>query len=100
MAGLARNGVIGWWAAPVALLPMIAGPMAGGVAGAMVGSLVGAACCAPLVLIAVRLLRRTSPGVTAFETASRPRRSRETPLPARSGIRLDAGPHHFRLLVR
>ncbi|MEV6494832.1 hypothetical protein AB0M20_40355, partial [Actinoplanes sp. NPDC051633] len=48
MAGLARNGVIGWWAAPVALLPMIAGPMVGGFAGAVVGSLVGAACCAPL----------------------------------------------------
>lgn len=60
MAGLARNGVIGWWAAPVALLPMVAGPMAGGLLGAVGGSLIGALCCAPLVLVGLRLLRRTT----------------------------------------
>jgi hypothetical protein len=67
MAGLARNGVLGWWTAPVALLPMIAGPIVGGVAGTVAGSLVGAVCCAPLVLAGVRLLRRAAGTVTATE---------------------------------
>ncbi|MBG0565821.1 hypothetical protein [Actinoplanes aureus] len=61
MAGLARNGVIGWWAAPVALLPMIAGPIAGGLVAPVAGSVVGALCCAPLALVGLRLLRRTAP---------------------------------------
>ncbi|WP_328472094.1 hypothetical protein OHA21_08965 [Actinoplanes sp. NBC_00393] len=67
MAGLARNGVIGWWATPVALLPMIAGPMVGAMVAPAAGSIVGALCCAPLALIGVRLLRRTAPQVTAAE---------------------------------
>ncbi|MBM2615631.1 hypothetical protein JIG36_08650 [Actinoplanes sp. LDG1-06] len=67
MAGLARNGVIGWWATPVALLPMVAGPIAGGILGAAVGSVVGAVCCAPLAVVGIRLLRRTAADVTAAE---------------------------------
>lgn len=67
MAGLARNGVIGWWATPVVLLPMVLGPMVGGFAGPVVGSLVGALCCAPLALVGTRLLRRTTVAVTAAE---------------------------------
>ncbi|MGK5684248.1 hypothetical protein [Actinoplanes sp. URMC 104] len=67
MAGLARNGVIGWWATPVALLPMIAGPVAGSILGAAAGSVVGALCCAPFVLVGFRLLRRTAPDVAAAE---------------------------------
>ncbi|GIE93282.1 hypothetical protein [Paractinoplanes rishiriensis] len=70
MAGLARNGVIGWWAVPVALLPMVAGPIVGSFAGGVLGSLVGALCCAPLVLIGVRLLSRTTAGVTEAERAA------------------------------
>jgi hypothetical protein len=66
-AGLARNGVIGWWAAPVALLPMVGGPIIGSFAGTVVGGLAGAACCAPLVMVALRLLSRTSPAVAAQE---------------------------------
>jgi hypothetical protein len=67
LAGLARNGVIGWWATPVVVLPMIAGPVVGGFAGAVIGSLVGALCCAPLLVVGVRLLRRTAADVTAVE---------------------------------
>lgn len=67
MSGLARNGVVGWWAVPVALLPMIAGPMAGGMVGAVAGSVVGALCCAPLAVIGARLVRRTAADVTAAE---------------------------------
>ena len=67
MAGLARNGVLGWWAAPVALLPMVLGPIVGGVAGGVAGSIVGALCCAPLVVAGLRLLRRTAADVTAAE---------------------------------
>jgi hypothetical protein len=65
MAGLARNGVIGWWATPTVLLPMIAAPVVGGVAGGVVGSVAAALCCAPLVVVALRLLRRTGADVTA-----------------------------------
>jgi hypothetical protein len=67
MAGLARNGVVGWWAVPVAALPMIVGPMAGGFLGAVGGSLVALALYAPLVLVGARLLRRTAADVTAAE---------------------------------
>ncbi|MEV6302522.1 hypothetical protein AB0M02_24115 [Actinoplanes sp. NPDC051861] len=70
MAGLARNGVIGWWAAPVALLPMIAGPVAGGMITPVAGSLVGALCCAPLALVGLRLMRRAAtPAVSVPELA-------------------------------
>ncbi|MCO8274933.1 hypothetical protein M1L60_30565 [Actinoplanes sp. TRM 88003] len=67
MAGLARNGIIGWWATPVALLPMIGGPMIGGMVSPLAGSVAGALCCAPLFLIGLRLLRRTAADVTAAE---------------------------------
>jgi hypothetical protein len=60
MAGLARNGVVGWWTVPVALLPMVAGPMVGAMAGPVVGSVAGALCCAPLALLGVRLFTRTA----------------------------------------
>jgi hypothetical protein len=72
MAGLARNGVIGWWAVPVVLLPMVLGPMIGGFAGPVIGSLVGAVCCLPLALIGARLLRRTAADVTAAEQSTEP----------------------------
>lgn len=68
LAGLARNGVIGWWAPPAVLLAMVAGPMVGSFAGGVIGSLVGALCLAPLVLVGLRLIRRTSPDVAAAET--------------------------------
>jgi len=68
MAGLARNGVVGWWAAPVAALPMVVGPMVGGLAGAAVGAVVMLALYAPLVLVGARLLRRTAADVTTAET--------------------------------
>ena len=67
MAGLARNGVVGWWAVPVAALPMVVGPMAGAFLGAVGGSLVALALYAPLVLVGARLLRRTAADVTAAE---------------------------------
>lgn len=68
VAGLARNGVVGWWAAPVAALPMIAGPMAGAFLGTVGGSLVALALYAPLAVIGARLLRRTAADVTTAET--------------------------------
>lgn len=67
MAGLARNGVLGWWTVPVMLLPMVAAPIVGGIAGGVAGSVAGALCCAPLVVAGLRLLRRTSADVTAAE---------------------------------
>ncbi|MEU4425505.1 hypothetical protein AB0F81_33195 [Actinoplanes sp. NPDC024001] len=75
MAGLARNGVIGWWAAPVALLPMIAGPLVGAMVAPAAGSVVGALCCAPLALVGVRLLGRTAPRVAAAEATAEPART-------------------------
>jgi hypothetical protein len=67
MAGLARNGVIGWWAVPVAALPMIVGPMVGGFTGTVVGSVVALALYAPLFLVGARLLRRAGTDVAAAE---------------------------------
>jgi hypothetical protein len=71
MAGLARNGVIGWWAAPVAALPLVVGPIAGGLVGGPIGTVVGGvvalALYAPLFLVGARLLRRTAADVTAAE---------------------------------
>ena len=71
MAGLARNGVLGWWTVPVVVLPIVGGPIVGsfaGAAGAVVGSLVGALLCAPFVIAGLRLLRRAAADVTAAET--------------------------------
>ncbi|GAA1030272.1 hypothetical protein GCM10009557_21660 [Virgisporangium ochraceum] len=72
MAGLARNGTVGWWTAPMALTPMIVGPMVGGLAGCVVSL----ALYAPLFLVGYRLVRRASADVIAAEAAG--------PLAARS----------------
>ncbi|GAB2627472.1 hypothetical protein Aab01nite_80900 [Paractinoplanes abujensis] len=63
MAGLARAGVLGWWAAPVVALPVVAAPIVGGA----LGSLVGLVCFAPLILVGLRLIQRSTPAVAAAE---------------------------------
>jgi hypothetical protein len=70
LAGLARNGVEGWWTAPLAVMPMILGPIVGGVAGAVVGSVVGALCCTPFVLVGLRLWQRATPSLLAAAPAA------------------------------
>ncbi|GAA2395402.1 hypothetical protein [Nonomuraea africana] len=63
MAGLARAGVVGWWTVPVILLPFVAAAMLP----AYVGAAVALACYAPLVLVGVRLLRRSAADVVRAE---------------------------------
>ncbi|MET9063564.1 hypothetical protein [Streptosporangium sandarakinum] len=63
LAGLARAGVVGWWTVPVILLPFVAAAMLP----AVVGAVVALACYAPLVLVGVRLLRRSATDVVRAE---------------------------------
>jgi hypothetical protein len=63
LAGLARAGVVGWWTVPVILLPFVAAAMLP----AFVGAAVALACYAPLVLVGVRLLRRSAADVVRAE---------------------------------
>jgi hypothetical protein len=63
MAGLARGGVVGWWTVPVILLPFVAAAMLPPV----VGAVAALACYAPLVLVGVRLLRRSGADVVRAE---------------------------------
>jgi len=64
-AGLARAGVVGWWTAPVAITPFVAGVIVTSMAGPAVGLVVGLVCWAPVFLVATRLIRRpAAPSVT------------------------------------
>jgi hypothetical protein len=67
-AGLARAGVLGWWTVPLLFLPMVVGPMLPGVAGPVAALL----CYSPLMLIGLRLIRRSSTSVAAAEQTAAP----------------------------
>ncbi|MGW5265777.1 hypothetical protein ACWEQG_32785 [Microbispora sp. NPDC004025] len=64
LAGLARAGVVGWWTVPVVALPYVAGP-----AVPVAGPVLALAAYAPLMLIGVRLLRRSRSDVRTAEAA-------------------------------
>ncbi|MCM3845703.1 hypothetical protein ND486_05760 [Pseudonocardia sp. DR1-2] len=65
MAGLARAGVIGWWAVPGWLAMWFLAPMLGSMVGVVATAALTVLCGAPLVVLGVRMIRRGSPDVVA-----------------------------------